>query len=254
MSLESTGDSPMSVVEAARTLFRASTPSDEQILRVCRLMRTGALRPRERAGPAMHWTTTPTALAEFLAASAVQRTTTQQPEAREQAEPAQMAEEADGIDDPPSPAPSPDTASGRAPANNWDDPSGVYREIWRDYFLAMLLRRRTDRHGAAFQRAVVIGQGMVLFALVSVLVATVFGISSLCAPAGNEAVLRLIDASTDDYSITRWHAAAPHPAGEGELIRVEYRYRKESNRWIQTERTFHVTGNSAVEVGLDEDA
>lgn len=244
MPSKSTTDSPISVLEAARTLYRSTTPSDEQILRVCRLMRTGALRSKERAGSPLDWTTTPSALADFLALSAVQRSEAAARTALALSEDVANPSEA-GLQT--------EMATGTA-ANNWGELSDVYREIWRDYFLVMLLRRRIVRRGAKFQRAVVTGQAILLIAMVSVLVTALFGMRALRAPAGNKAILRQIDASTDDYSVTRWHPAVPHPAGEGELIRVEYRYRKDSNRWIHTQRTFHVTGNGVVEVGLDDDS
>jgi hypothetical protein len=207
-------------------------------------MRTGVLRPKECAGSPGNWTTTPSALAEFLAQSAVQRTEALSRAAKTSSE---------DVENPGEDASQSEVRVAATIANNWGELSGVYREIWRDYFLAMLLRRRTVRHGAKFQRAVVIGQAVALIAIVSMFVTAVLGMSALRAPAGNKAILRQIDAATDDYSITRWHAAVPHPVGEGELVSVEYRYRKQSNRWIHTQRTFHVTGETAVEVGLDED-
>jgi len=221
--LHSACDKPISVVEAARTLYRTTSPSDEQLLRVCRLMQTGALQSRQRAGSPMTWTTTSAALADFLASSAVKRQGATSSEL-----PATVtAREAAGL-------------------------SGVYREIWRDYFLAIMMRQRADQHGENFQRAVVIGQAVALFLLVSVFLVTLAGVRSFHTPAAEKLILRQIKQTTDEFSVTRWHQAVPAPEGEGQLVRIEYRYRKNSNRWIHTDRTFHVTGERVVELSVDE--
>jgi hypothetical protein len=221
--VDSTSDKPISVVEAARTLYRTTSPSDEQLLRVCRLMQTGALQPRQRAGSPMTWTTTSAALADFLAHSAVQRC---------------RAAASD----------LPATVTAREASKL----SGVYREIWRDYFLAILMRQRADQHGATFRRAVVVGQVVALFTLVSVFLITLAGVRSFHTPAAQKLILRQIDASTDEFSVTRWHQAVPAPEGEGQLVRIEYRYRKDSSRWVYTDRTFHVAGEQVVELSVDE--
>jgi len=238
---ESLSDTPISVVEAARTLFRSATPSDDQILRVCRLLRAGALRPKQRAGSPLEWTTTPAALADFMASSVVQRA--------QRSEPLDRSLLAHSEDVPIQPEGMP--CSGAA-ANDWPELSGVYREIWRDYFLAMLLRRRTDRYGTTFKRAVVLGQAVALLAIVSLFVTALTGMRALYVPSERAAILHMIDKTTDEFAVTQWHTAVPAPQGDAELIRVEYRYRNGSKRWIHTDRTFLVTEDTVFELESDE--
>ena len=72
------------------------------------------------------------------------------------------------------------------------------------------------------------------------------------APPEQQAVEGWIAEHTDAYTVTRWLPTQPDPVGLGLIVSVEYRYRRNSPRWIHTERTFLVDGNSVSEV-VDDD-
>lgn len=243
----STTDSAISVAEAARTLFRTSTPSDEQILLVCRLMRSGHLQAQKLAGPPATWSTTALALAEYMASSTVHRSSMQRLKSADR----DILPSSESANDGAEEQSALESASRGRSEKQWGHLAGIYREIWRDYFFAMLLRRQAQQRGAAFQRAVLIGQISLLVLIVALFVVAGLGVRSFRTPAGHAAILRHIDKSSDEFSVMRWHKPVPAPAGAGELFRVEYRYRKGSNRWIHTDRTFLLKGEMAVEMELE---
>ena len=57
--------------------------------------------------------------------------------------------------------------------------------------------------------------------------------------------------NTDDYAVTRWHPTETDPDGAKMRVRVQYRYKKDSPRWIHTDRTFQVAENHVTELLLD---
>jgi hypothetical protein len=219
---------PVSIVEAARLIYRTPSPSERQIRRVYERMKAGLLAVRDCDGEPSGWTTTEQALAEYLAKSMVRRK--------------------------PSPTgPLPGRAEKRRSDRRWRKEArearrlrDVYRGMWRDYFLAVLLRRRAAHRSAAFRRAVIVGQAAILGALLAACVATV---RFTLAPAIPEhaAIERWIDANTDRHQITRWHPAVPAPDRRGVLVEVEYRYASGSPRAIHTRRIFRVVGSQVSE-------
>jgi hypothetical protein len=226
---------PVSIVEAARLIYRTRSPSERQIRRVYQRMKAGLLEVHEYGGEPTEWTTTEQSLAEYLATSMVKPR--KPPPA---AEAAQRA--GDGL--------------GRRARRSTKDIRearrlrDVYRGMWRDYFLAVLLRRRTAHRSTAFRRAVVAGQAAILVGLIAVCAAAVrFAIEPV--PPQRAAIDRWIDAITDRHEITRWHPAQSAPDGRGVLVEVEYRYASGSPRTIHTRRTFRVVGDEVSEVSID---
>lgn len=220
----------MSVVQAARTLFRTRTPSDEQVHRVFRLMKSGALAVRDASGAPLAWTTTESALADFLAENETRRAGTAQ--AKESSSRRTAG------------------AAGKVAAvypDQGDKLREVYHEIWRDYFLAVMFRRRTANRTVFFRRAVLAGQVVLLATMVVAIVTCIRGMGAWNEPPERQHVKRWIEQNTDEFSIKRWLASTPADAG-GVLVEVEYRYQKESPRWVHTSRTFHVAGEAVEEV------
>ncbi len=228
-------DKPVSLVGAARLLCGGPTPSDDQIARVFKLMKCGVLPARDGGPDPMKWSTTESALAEFMAQRQLQRSA-----AKPGSQPT-LSNDKDG---------GPSRSRQR-------DKSGplqqVYRDIWRDYFLAVILRRRTADRSPGFQRAVLAGQTLLLLLLIGTVMVSLRQINSLTPlPMEHQAVERWIEAHTDDFAIERWIDNRPAADGEGRIVCVKYRYRKSSRRWIQTERTFRVVGETVVEIPLED--
>jgi hypothetical protein len=224
----------ISIVEAARLIFRTSTPSDGQIHRIYELMKSGALQVHAFRGSPLRWTTTEEALAEFLAAHRVQQVKSSHAAHVEVAEkPALQA-------DPPPPRKAND-------ADETDLLLDVYRGIWRDYFRAVFLRRHAEHRSRAFARAVTAGQALVLLAFVTLAACSVRW-AVVLVPPEQKAVERWLKAETDDYAVTRWYPPEPVEGGQIVEVRVEYRYVKDSHRWIHTDRTFRVADGVAAEV------
>jgi hypothetical protein len=225
----------VSLVQATRTLYGTRAPSNDQLTRVFRLMKSGVLPARDGGVDPLKWATTELALAELLAHWQVRRA-----HVRKDRE-STFAEEEDG----PTPASRQQDASAQL--------DRVYRNLWRDYFLAMMLRRRLTDHSVAFRRAVLAGQICLLLAFVGALVGGVRQVNSLTSvPVEHQAVERWIGQHTDEFAIQRWVDTQPNPGGDGMIVSVQYRYRKDSQRWIHTQREFNVIGDSATEVVAED--
>jgi hypothetical protein len=221
---------PGSIVDAARLIYRTRTPNERQIRRVYQRMKAGLLRIHEGDGEPTEWTTTEQALAEYLATSMVSRG-----HKRPQPSPAGLA-----------------PASGRGVRQSTHEVRqtrhlrDVYRGMWRDYFLAVLLRRRAVHRSSTFQRAVVLGQVAVLGAFVAFCAATV-RVAFQPLAAERAAIERWIDEHTDRHDVTRWYPTVAAPDGNGVLVEVEYAYTLDSPRKVHTKRVFRVVGDKVSE-------
>ncbi len=239
--MSNAGRRPLALVEVARLLFRTPHPNDQQIGRVFERMKAGALRVHERGRTPLDWTTTEESLAEFMANEMLKRQS-----ARNRAPSAQRKDL----------SPSPTTAAAhrramvgqhaRQQVSAANDMRGVYRGIWRDYFLAVMLRRRIAHRSVAFYRAVLAGQIVVLLSIVVL----AFGLwkSIKLAPPERQAIVRFLVAQTDSFHVERWHPSRTTDDGTALLVEVEYRYTKESRRAIHTRRTFRVVGDEVSEL------
>jgi hypothetical protein len=229
-------DKELSIVEAARVIFRTAVPSDEQIQRVYKRMKAGTIPVRAYGGDPLKWTTTETALADFLAAQMIRGPSG----ASRVSAPREHAHAA-----PPANA---GTSSRRA--RQAKRLRGVYYGMWRDYFLAVMLRRRMAHRSAAFRRAVLAGQVGLLALFAGVLAGAVRLAREPIVPE-HVAIERWIDERTDRHQVVRWHPAQLARDGNGVTIEVEYRYAKDSARTITTRRTFRVAGEQVEEVSLE---
>ena len=227
--MPSSKDKPVPLARAAQTLYGTRSPDDGQIQRVFQLMATGVLPARSGGADPLKWTTTEADLAEFMAQQQLRKARKKRTgDARPQAD-------------------------GRPSRAKSAEIERVYQGLLRDYFLAFMLRRRVAHRSRAFRRTVVIGQVVFLLLVAGGVLSCFRGIrSSLTAPAEHHAVERWIEAHTDAHSIEGWYPTEPVEAGDGLLVCVKYRYRKDSPRWIHTERTFIVDGETVTEAQLDD--
>jgi hypothetical protein len=224
----------LSVEEAARAVFNTDQPTAQQVSRVREMIHRGVL-PASAQG---RWTTTADAVAHYLARQALLRGD------RSRAENADGEDAKAGgasavarrvLDAPPVRR---STASDR-------DYRALYVELMRDYFLATILRRKVVGRSETFHRAVLLGQ-VVFIALVASLCLAAVRAALAPRPAGQEAVERYLDEHMDDYRVETWFPAEPRPDGSLR-IRVQYRYRQRgSNKWVHTDRLFHVVGDRVV--------
>ncbi|MGD9645790.1 MAG: hypothetical protein AB7U73_08765 [Pirellulales bacterium] len=249
--MSSTPRRSLSVVEAARLLFRTPTPDDQQIGRVFERMKSGALRVHQRGRNPREWTTTEESLAEFMANEMLKRQRAAGSTAR-----APRRVEARSVGT----APVRPSTNARAPARRpslnprkpnaaADDMRGVYRGIWRDYFMAVMLRKRMAHRSVAFHRAVLAGQVAMLLAIVGLAVGTWQSLAP--TPAEHQSIKRHLAEATDTFRVERWHPGRVTDDGSALLVEVEYRYTKESPRVIHTRRTFRVSGEEVSEVTED---
>jgi hypothetical protein len=122
-----------------------------------------------------------------------------------------------------------DTAAGPSRAANPGQREGneqlykLYRSLWRDYFLSLLLRKRMMHQTLAFRRAVTAGQVLPLATLIAALGVSIRSLNPLTIPVEHRAVLRWMEANTDAFTVTRWHPVQADPGGAGARVQVEYR-------------------------------
>jgi len=222
----------LSIADAACVLYRTDSPSDEQIGRVFERMKAGAIEVVDRDCAPRDWLTTEQSLADFVAATMVRRQTPKR--GTQPSVAATLATQRPAV-------------AGRG--RDAGQLATMYHSIWRDAFLAVLLRKRLAHRSHAFHRAALCAQIVLLLMLVG----TVFGaVRWTVAPVVPEhrAIEAWIDAETDTHSVVRWHP--PQAAeGGGTLIEVEYRYTKDTTRVITTRRTFQVRGDTVQEVQLE---
>jgi len=254
------GQKPLSLVEVARLLFRTPHPSDQQIGRVFERMKAGALRVHQRGATPRDWTTTEESLAEFMANEMLKRQNAA-PRPVAVARSAASARTgatgtvARGTASAATPQSKARPAAHGRPAKRSDkqqrasaaaDMRGVYHGIWRDYFLAVMLRNRTAHRSVNFHRAVLAGQFGVLLTIVGL----VLGMSRSFegTPPERIAIKHFLVSQTDTFQVERWHPSRATESGEGLLVEVEYRYTKECTRAIHTRRTFRVVGDDVSEV------
>jgi hypothetical protein len=233
--MSSKTDRIISIVDAARLIFRTRNPTDEQIHRVYTQMKSRALAVHDSSGPPLKWLTTEEAVADFLAANKIEQTLGHPAIAAAK----QRAKWT-----------SKDAPSSLPP--NYEEESEMLREvyhgIWKEYFLAVILRRRAAHHSKKFRRTVVVGQAVLLVGMLGRFFGT-FRLAFQPTPPERLVIERWIDENTDDYSITRWHSSKS--LGGAVVVRVEYRYQKDSRRSIHTDRTFSVQGEVVTEVSDD---
>jgi hypothetical protein len=117
----------------------------------------------------------------------------------------------------------------------------VYQDILKDYFLALILRRRRRDVTKTFRRAVVAGQvGVVLttIALLAVSLQSLSGSLPWNRPLEQAAVEQWLAENETEFSVTRWYPAVQSAGEEGASVRVEYSYTTAQGKTVATDRIF----------------
>ena len=123
-----------------------------------------------------------------------------------------------------------------------------YRELMRDYFLA-LIRRRTVAAGRSgmFGRSVLAGQLLVLL-LMAGGIALGFKLTLGKAPPEHAAVERWLSENVGRYAIVEWLPVDEHDLGAGTAVRLKYTYYTPNRKSILTDRVFLVEGDQVMKV------
>jgi len=124
------------------------------------------------------------------------------------------------------------------------DLQGLYGGLLRDYFLALVLRRRAAGRSRLFQRTVVAGQVVVLAASLWLIATIALKTRSAMAPE-RAAVQEWLEANIRGrYRIVEWFP--PRPSDEGVTLRLRYQYFTPGRKGIVTDREFEVVEGRVV--------
>ena len=224
----------LSDVEAARAMYGTKDPTEQQVNQVRLRIARGVLDRSSKGG----WTTTGRAVADFLAKAAVQKRDGQAVSPAAAAKAAvkqnQMAAAARRARD----------------AGNMD---GFYRDLLRDYFLAVVRRRKTRRDSTTFDRAVLCGQILVLCLPILLVYSGYQQVIALTAPPEHAAVQAWLDENTASHKVVEWGAVVDYEEGTGRQLRVRYKYKGlGSNKSILTDRMFVVGDGRVIHVAQTE--
>jgi hypothetical protein len=215
-------DQRISFKQAAALIYRAASPSPDQVRRVAELVAHGELDGTTRG-------TTMDAVAAFMANSSIDRAAGVVKSAPHAGMRAANA----------------DHAKHREPLDR------VYRETLKDYFLALIFRRKVSRASKTFQRAVLAGQ---IFILLLIAAAVVFTSRTVFTPLSPEraAVVRWLQETYPEHRVNQWHS--PAAGGDGQVrMRVEFRYVPPGRRGVDTVRVFTVVDGQVVSVDSEID-
>jgi hypothetical protein len=209
----------VSPVEAARRIYNAASPTPEQVGRVVKKIEAGVLARSERGG----LTTTLEAVADYMA----RREAGRGQGARHATE---LIRKAAGEDVADPQQHHLQTAAGQRSAVG-APLSAVYRELMKDYFLAVLLRRRMAHRSETFHW-IVNGSQAVLLTAVIVLAAmvSVGAIRATILPPDHRAIHAWVADRHDDVKVVKIVPLA-EPVGS---YRVEYNYVISGQRRIYT--------------------
>jgi len=211
-------DRVLSAREAARIIYNAPHPTDEQTNKVRAKIARGLL-PASAKG---HWTTTSGGVADYLAAN---------------------------VGRPPDPQ-AKSTGRGAQRPEADKNLSKFYRDLLKDYFLAVTLRRRSGGHTRTFDRAVLAGQiGTLLLGFALLGLGYRAGLRAAHS-AEQVAVLSWLDGNVQSYKIVEWFP--PVAFQDGAIIRVRYKY-FENRKPIETDRRFLVRPGQPAEWYLAEE-
>lgn len=218
--------------QAAQMICRTPKPSAEQLARVQTELEHRVLKGSKDAK--YGWTTTGAHVAEYLARrqlhkERVKRETTHGQSASTSADLALKSEEH---------------------FRGEQDLKPVYRDILKNYFLTVLMRRRMAHETLAFKVSVVAGQCVLLFVLIG---GMVWGVNAtlIPQPAEQKAVEKHITLNFPEAKIHQWGASVPVPGGMN--VPVKFRYRPPGGKGVETERQFRVVGGQVSEVSTSDD-
>jgi hypothetical protein len=120
----------------------------------------------------------------------------------------------------------------------------LYRELLKDYFLAVLLRRKVERRSNVFA-GLVIAMQLAIITLPILSFVWVYRTSIAGALKSPEriAVERWLEANTDEYGIESM-------TGTPASARVKYWYQNKGSKRITTDRIFTIAGESVTSVDM----
>jgi hypothetical protein len=124
----------------------------------------------------------------------------------------------------------------------------AYRQVLKEYFLAVIRRRDRRRYSRSFQRAVLVGQLALLIGMVAAAGLIVCTVPKVPEPQELAVVRQWLEQNTDRHQIVRWHPPQPAAEGPGVSIRVVYEYAKVSPKTIRTDRIFLIQEGRIVSV------
>ncbi len=206
--------------EAARIIYGTQEPDLRQVGQVRAMILRGVIQGSEDG----RWTTTD-AVADFLAAANLRRETERNRRAAASGQPLPR----DG-----------------SPSQR--DYRSAYREVLKEYFLAVIRRRDRRQYSRSFQRAVLVGQIALLIGMVAVGALVFYTVRKAPDPHELAAVRQWLEQNTDRHQIVQWYLPEPASDGQGLSIRVVYEYAKVSPKTIRTDRIFVIEGGQVVSV------
>lgn len=224
---------PLGVREAAQLIYQTSQPTPTQIHRVRARLKSGALKGTlDNKGC---WTTTSEQVARYLAEQSVYQEIAKRDAVSKTRRLRQMDQSGPGTLD-------------RAAARRL---SSAYRDVLRDYFLALIMRRKMRDRSQWFQRCVLAGQAIIVLALF-LRAATAFRASFGMASPERALVERWIaETAGSRYQIIRWYPVEASADGAGVIVPVEYRYFRKGGKPIETDRRFLVVGDEVRQLDSD---
>lgn len=207
-------DRRISFRRAAEMIYRTSKPTPQQIQRVAELTAQGELSGDSRG-------TTADAVAAFITKISLQK------------------QGSGGVARP-----------GPRGQRQSDQMQHVYQETLKQYFLAVLLRRKVHNATRAFRRAVLAGQ-IALLAAVGLFV--LLSIRTMFPPMSPErtAAVNWIEENTERHRIIKFHPTEFDNDGKAKLW-VEYHYTTPQGRSVDTRREFTVAGGKVVSVNSSD--
>ena len=229
----------ISVDQAAQILYRTKRPTDAQVQQIIKMLVYGVLAGEKVGHVKQSWQTTTGAVADLMARQAVKKKSrVSKARPRDAASSAQAAIS---------------SAAARPSQKADKELRGAYSDAMRDYFLAVMLRRKIAGRGAAFQRSVLFGQLAMVVLVFSVTTFAIWG-AFKPEPPHHVAVRNWIEQKHEKYTVLQWEPLRPSPSGDGQLLGVKFRYFGRRNRPIDTHRIFLLSGNRVVGQFSEEDA
>jgi hypothetical protein len=224
-------------LEVAQTYYATPKPSGDQLRRIYARLKSGAIELNDPQAPPGRWTTTEASLARFLATRQAK-----QEAARHGV--CVSREERSAISDT-------NTATSSMLLQRSDTVlRDIYTNAWRDYFAAVMFRRRLSKGSRTFERAVLAGQFMVVV-IIAIMTMSAFKVFAPGTPHERRMVAAHLAAKHAWHEVDQWHAAHTDSSGRL-LLRVQYRYRDGSiGKVVQTDRTYVVTAEGASELPSD---
>lgn len=208
-----TTDRILSAEQAARLIYNTRAPSSEQIEKIKTRIDRGALERGPRGG----YTTTASAVADYMARHVAAATANEHKEARR--------------------------------FKDGEAVPALYKDLLKDYFLAVLMQRTARRRTAAFNAAVIGFQvALILVPLVAFWLTYSSTVKAMIKPPQRVAAERWLDENFDDYEITQLQPL-DEPAG---AFRLRFWYSQQGSKRIQSVRILEIDGDRVLTATMPE--